>query len=319
MKLASEKRIVGVELLLKNLGIEETSDKTMLRMISKNNDEKYNACVLIIPGIEGVANTAWVNTAADLHLPTFIIQYFDENNNVSIEDKRKAIVDLVKSSIFQKLEYFYLVGYSFGAFATLEIAQALEENGQKGHIMLIDGAPNFLKHLSAGHLAPTESFSDEAIQLMVIAAIISNVLKEGPHEIIRALLRDCKTWDGKVDCLVQQGVKYNLKYSVDYMRNMVYSMYNRLRYVLNYNENDTIKKLQSSITLVRPTEVAVVDIDEDYELSKYTEGTVQLKFVEGNHTTMLDNVQLAQIICDVDPNLVSDRSFETFVWSNKRP
>lgn len=316
MKLANENRVVGVQLLLKNLGIEETSDKTLLRMVSQNNDEKYNVCVLIIPGIEGVANTSWMNIASALALPTFMLQYFDSPNENALQAKSKEIVDLVRSTIFKKTEFFYLVGYSFGTFVTFDIARALEEDGQKGHVMLIDGAPNFLKHLSAGHLASTETFSDEAIQLMMIAVVLSNVLKVGPHEAIGAAMRECKTWEEKVDRLIQQGVKHNLKYSVEYMRNMMNSMYTRLRFVLN-NGGEAVEKIQSSITLVRPTEVAVVDIDEDYELSKFTDGSVQLRFVEGNHTTMLDNAQLAQIITEADPNLESDRSFEAYVWSGK--
>lgn len=63
--------------------------------------------------------------------------------------------------------------------------------------------------------------------------------------------------------------------------------------------------------------VAVVDIHEDYELSEYTDGAINLKFIEGNHTTMLDNDKLLQIVKDSDPNQASNRDFSSYIWSGK--
>lgn len=57
LKLASEDRVVGVQLMLRNLGDEKTSKETLLRLDSKNNSEKFSASLLIIPGIEGTRNS----------------------------------------------------------------------------------------------------------------------------------------------------------------------------------------------------------------------------------------------------------------------
>ena len=56
---ANEDVPVGVELMLRNLGDEKTSDQTILRLISQDNSVKNTSCVLLIPGIEGVAGNAW--------------------------------------------------------------------------------------------------------------------------------------------------------------------------------------------------------------------------------------------------------------------
>jgi fatty acid synthase, animal type len=59
VKFANEDVPVGVELMLRNLGDEKTSDETILRLTSQDNSVKHTSCVLIIPGIEGVAGNAW--------------------------------------------------------------------------------------------------------------------------------------------------------------------------------------------------------------------------------------------------------------------
>lgn len=316
LKLANEQRVVGVQLLLKNLGVEETSGETLLRVTSKNNADKFNSCLLVIPGIEGVANVSWQNIASNLNLPTFILQLTKSGEFTTVAQITNSVAEQIKSELFRKKEFFYLVGYSFGSFITLEIARALEEAGMKGHILLVDGAPNFLKQLSYGHIGMTQKISDDAIQMMLILAIINQIFADENPEEITASLAECQTWSDKIDRLVKCGIRSNIKYSEQYLRQMVQSFYNRLKIVFDFN-TENVTKIQSSITLVRPTEVAVVDIDDDYELSKYTEGTINLKFIEGNHATMLDNVQLPEIINDADPNLESDRSFKAYVWSGK--
>lgn len=316
LKLASENRVTGVQLLLKNLGVEESSDKTVLRVSSKNNDEKVNTCVLLVPGIECVANSSWQAIASNLNLPAFILQLVTKPDFDTVSGITSSIIDQVKTEVFRKMEFFYLVGYSFGSLVTLEIAAALEEIGMKGHILLIDGSPLWLKQLCYAHVGGPQHVSDEVIQAMLLMAIVNIVLvDENPEEIISTFV-DFPTWEEKVNHLVAYGAKSNLKYSAEYLRKMVYTMYSRLRLVFDFDIN-AVSKVKSSITLVRPTEVAVVDIEEDYDLSKCTEGTVQLKFIDGNHASMLDNPQLAQIINDVDPNLESDRSFHAYVVSGK--
>lgn len=74
LKLASENKTIGFNLMLRNLGNESTSGQTTLRVHSKNNSEKIVSCVLMLPGIEGVAGNSWHNIAMKVNLPTFILQ-----------------------------------------------------------------------------------------------------------------------------------------------------------------------------------------------------------------------------------------------------
>lgn len=314
LKLASENRIVGMNLMLRNLGDEATSNQDILRLLSKDNAEKGVASVLIIPGIEGVAGSTWHSVAAQLNLPTFVLQLANTRHEQSITNITNSLIDAVKTQVFNKKEFFYLVGYSFGSFVTIELARRLEEAGMNGHVLLIDGAPNFLKQLSYGHIG--SEVTDESIQYMLVVAIVKNIFPEESPEDLLADLIKCPTWQDKVDYLVLYGKKAESEYTEQYLRNMMEALYNRLKIVFNY-DTDNITKIKSPITLVRPTEVAVVDIDEDYELCRYTEGPINLKFVEGNHTSMLDHPKLPVIINEADPNLISDRDFKDYVWSGK--
>lgn len=317
LKMANENRVIGIHLLLKNIGIEATSDKAILRLSSINNAEKFNSSLLIVPGIEGVANITWQAIASSLNLPAFILQLTNVTDTSSFTAITNAVIDQIISCVFKKLEFFYLIGYSFGTLITFEIARALEEIGMKGYVVLIDGAPTFLKQLSYGHIGAKANITDEMIQHMLILGILRNVFPEDSHDEVLSALGECNnTWVDRINCLIQFSSKLNLEHSESYLRDMIDSLFNRLKMVFDFDA-DNMRKIKSSITLIRPTEVAVVDIEEDYELSKYTEGSVDLKFVEGNHATMLDNPRLSQIINDVDPNLESDRNFKAYVWSGK--
>lgn len=316
LKLASEDRVIGVQLLLRNLGDEKTSGETLLRLSSKNNSEKFNASLLLVPGIEGVASISWKNIASSLNLPSFMLQLTKQTSTKSVTELATSLFDQIKSTVFKKQEFFYLVGYSFGSFITLELARLLEEIGMQGHILLIDGAPNFLKQLSISTLGANQEITDNAIQMMLIHVICNLVFPNDNPDDILLTLAELKTWQEKINRLVEFGIKANIEYSEQYLRDMLEALFARLKIVFNY-EQDQRPKLKSAITLIRPTEVAVVDIDEDYELSKHTDGAINLKFIEGNHTTMLDNEKLSQIINDSDPNQASNRDFSSYIWSGK--
>lgn len=214
----------------------------------------------------------------------------------------------VKIDVFKPTEFFYLVGYSFGAFITLELARLLEESGMSGHIVLIDGAPDYLKKL--GIEQTTGKYTEESLQRMMMIGVIKMVFPDENTEITKEIIA-CKTWEAKLSKLLEFAKDQNM-YSEGYIRTMTNAMFLRLKMALDTNV-DNPKTLKSPITLIRPTEVSVVDMDDDYSLSKYTEGAVSVRFIEGNHITMLENNKLPQIINETDPGLVSDRAFKKYI------
>lgn len=209
--------------------------------------------------------------------------------------------------MFDTKEHFYLVGYSFGAFLTIELARMLEESGKKGHVVLIDGAPLFLKKLAVDQVSTT--YTDEVVQIVLLSGILRTIF---PDENINVqhLLEDFPTWDKRLDKLLEL-CKDQTIYSLEYLRKMTNALLQRIKMALEY-DLDNIKPIKSIITLVRPNEVSVVDIDEEYGLGSYSRQNINLKFIEGNHITMLENNKLPQIINETDPALESNKSFKKY-------
>lgn len=102
LKLANERKVFGINLMLRNLGDEVTSNQTILRLKTKNMSEKINSALLVVPGIEGVAGAAWHNLAASINLPAFVLQLTETNDQTTLNDIVN-IVSKVSLFIFFKL------------------------------------------------------------------------------------------------------------------------------------------------------------------------------------------------------------------------
>lgn len=199
--------------------------------------------------------------------------------------------------LHKNVKAFYLIGYSFGSMITLELARIFEESGLKGKLVLIDGAPLFLKRLSIDQF--TSDYTDEIIQTTLLANSIQTVFHEDDGQIMKLVLTK-PTWDSRLDKLTEFTKEHNL-YSDLYLRSILNALVNRIKLVLNLNI-DSFKPLKHTIiTLIRPTEASVIDIDEDYGSNKLSDHKINIKFVEGNHITMLDNHKLTVLINDLNP------------------
>lgn len=164
-----------------------------------------------------------------------------------------------------------------------------------GHVLLIDGSPDFLKQFL--RTANTHaSDSEESLQLLIMIVIIRLVFPDDKDEII-SVISACKTWDDKIDKLLEFSKDHNT-YSEEYIRKMSLSIYLRTKMVIDLDLN-SFSMINSSITLVRPTDAVFSEIVEDYHLTKYTKGKVFLKFAEGNHTSILDNKKIVDYIHNI--------------------
>lgn len=186
-----------------------------------------------------------------------------------------------------------------------ELAKLLEKSGKKGKIVLIDGAPQFLKKLVVDQM-PT-SDTDEGVQAVLISGLLRSVFPEEKIDAFQ-IMKDYPTWDERIDHLVEIG-KDQYLYTVEYLRTMAYCLFKRIKMVIEY-ESDKTQSIRSPITLIRPTEISIVDVEEDYGLQKLTRGEVLVKYVTGNHLTMLENPKVVQIIHETNPVLQSNISFK---------
>lgn len=191
----------------------------------------------------------------------------------------------------------------------LQLAALLENLGFRGHVLLIDGAPHFLTRLTNLHLGA--NFTDNDLYNLLFSSIVNQIFPEETKESAALVFHKLDTLKEKMDLFMEYVDKQNV-YSKEYSRAMVEAMFRRVKSAAQFDSN-SVKDLKSPITLVRPAEVSLQDIEEDYGVSKLTSGKVTLKVIEGNHTTMLDNPVLPQIINDFDPGLLDDKSFEEYI------
>lgn len=88
----------------------------------------------------------------------------------------------------------------------------------------------------------------------------------------------------------------DINYSKDYLKAILRAAYNRVD-LLRHAKISLGPKIKSQITLVRPKKSLFNDIDEDYELSQYSlYSKVNVNYIDGNHQTILNNENLADII-----------------------
>jgi fatty acid synthase len=207
-----------------------------------------------------------------------------------------------------------LVGYSFGSLITLELAKELEKHGMNGHVVLIDGAPKFLKKLTVEQ--KLFDFSDASIQSVTLMFLIQILFPDDTGALFEHILT-IASWEDKVTKLMEFSKDQNI-YTEEYVRNMLDSLVARIKLVLQFEVDDMPTLENTSITLIRPSEVSLTDIDEDYGLGQHTKQKVNLKFVSGNHMTMLDNPKLIEMLNELDPVKADKSSFISYMNSDEK-
>ncbi|XP_017118527.1 fatty acid synthase [Drosophila elegans] len=313
MIFASESKLLGMELLIRNLGDETNCDRTIIPLKTSAAPSKQSLPPnIIIPGLEGTAGRAWYQIGSSLQSRAVVLQLHQFAQLENIKDIAQQCFKQVKL-ILKQSEPFYVIGYSYGTFVALELAKLLENSGFRGNIMLLDGAPHFLKKLTNLHLG--ENFSDNNLYDLIFTSIVNQIFPEETKESTSEVFHTLDTLSEKMSLFMDYVEKQNI-YSKEYSATMVHAMFKRVKMASSF-DLDSIRKIKSPITLVRPTEVSLHDIDEDYCISLLTSGKVTLKVIEGNHTTMLDNPLLSQIINDFDPALLEDKHFEEYIRNDK--
>lgn len=198
---------------------------------------------------------------------------------------------------------FYVIGYSYGCFIAMEIAKILEKSGRKGHIVLLDGAPAYLKRLALG--VAKSAAKDEHVENALIMVMIKNLSNEILSEAILPKLNNCKEFDSKFQVILKLLPDVmKSSYSEAYIKNIMLAMLNRLKALFVVNTDEKVnndEKINSPILLVRPTNASVTNIAEDYELSNYANGEIIVKYINGNHITILDNDELVGTINEFSP------------------
>jgi fatty acid synthase len=306
LKLASENTPVGLKMLLRNLGDEQNCGQTVMRLKTLDNSDTYRTCALIIPGVEGVAGAAWHNMAENLDIPAYILQSSISSNATTVEEiVDEVFMDVLR--LFKPLNHFFLVGYSFGSLIAIELAKRLENENKRGQLVLIDGSPAFLKKLALEQISQNV---DDVLDVIYLNGVVDLIFPDQNAEIIKKMM-SLPTFEDRMELIVTYA-KDATNYSSSYFRNMLQVVYSRIKLVINLDLNN-VPKIESPIALIRPTQVSFANIDEDYEMREKTVGEFSLKFVEGTHITMLENVNLPAFINSFSPTLRDNKTFKDTV------
>lgn len=184
----------------------------------------------------------------------------------------------------------------------IELAKLLEQNGLTGEIIIADGSVSLFKRFLKV-LMPNMEPTQENVSSFLVTQLAFEILPELKADAIRDVLLEEKTLEAQIDKYISLMKKRN--YSSEYLKDIGYGLTNRVKMVLSESEEYTGAKIQSNITLIRPSTNLVVDIENDYQLKQYTNGQVAVQFIDGSHLTMLDNPRLYQIINEIGTNKAS--------------
>lgn len=86
-------------------------------------------------------------------------------------------------------------------------------------------------------------------------------------------------------------------FSTNFQKSFAIAFHKKLKALFTYKPS--FERLDTPIHLFKPEERAVEDIEEDYNLSKYTGAHVQVQTFKGDHSTVLANPELRQAVVEV--------------------
>lgn len=256
---------------------------------------------MLFSGIQGVAGgITWHSLGAMITKSAKLLQLIKSGAETTID----GIVDVELDIVHRLLESqskFVLVAHSFGTLVALKMAAQLERSGKIGHLILIDGSPTIIADMSRVFIRSahcTDQIDDKIIEV-IFNHLMDSIDKE--REFLAKLkLATEENWSAKVQLIIDYcSDEIRSAYSTEYLTNIITAISNRIKLAINAeNGADPFvgMVLKSPITLLRAMEAPVVDLTDDYGLQIYTEHKVNVLYIDGNHSSMLENGDLARAI-----------------------
>ncbi|KAL0867964.1 hypothetical protein ABMA27_008631 [Loxostege sticticalis] len=289
----------GLRVLMRNFGEENLVSEPLIYMPTMVSDgvegeeaiHVMENVMFVLPGLEGCA-AALEPLCRRLKIKVCALQLGVEHKNENLEMMVNRLHQAVRSRLAPGAN-FWILGYSFGSLLALELAAKLESEGNKGTVFCLDGAPDFLYAI----LTMTISFkNDFQLQNNLLCHTIDVVAPN--NDVTKTLmdkLSEIESYDERVQYTIDASPVQG-KYSNKFIAAIAVNCYDRLKVVLNFDTKN-VKKLKSPIILLRPKENPPhVVVEENYGLDKFTEHPVTVHFLEGNHVSIIENKDCANII-----------------------
>ncbi|CAH2232242.1 jg2964 [Pararge aegeria aegeria] len=289
----------GLRVLIRNFGDENLATEPFIympTMVSDGSETDVSVhdnelVMFMLPGLEGCA-AAMAPLCRRLKIKICVLQLGIEYKDDTLEKMVNRLHQITRSRLNPGMPYI-LMGYSFGTLPMLKLAGILENEGHKGTIFCVDGAPEFLYALLSSTIG---SKSDTQLQNNLIKHSIDLVSpKNDISNLLIDNLNEIESFEDRIQYALKITPVQN-KYSNKFISSMAVSSYDRLKMVLNHTHTD-IKKIRAPIVLLRPKESPPqLVIDDNYGLDKITEGPVTVYHLEGNHVSIIENKDCANII-----------------------
>lgn len=279
----------GIRVLLRCIGDEELAKIPLVHMQSAVDPSDVTAAKLfMIPGVEGMS-TVLEPLAANLEARCFCLQFTYDSIDDTITNLAEFLFTVMRNEI-TKQEPYNLLAYSYGCVVALELIAILEREGYTGRLILLDGAPDMLIYLTKLTLSDDNPAEFETNILLALLALYMP-----PKQLIkyREAIFNCDHFEERMTVALAS-IPEDAPHSPAYRRQVALGMYKRLNALVQYQP--TFEKLQTPIKLYRPKAATVQNSVEDYNLSKLTADPVVVKFFEGNHMTILENVEVARSV-----------------------
>lgn len=283
---------VEIQFLSTGFGDESKCNETILKV---NNITTKGTKILMIPGFLGVGGELFSKLVEDLGYPAYVLQIFKSAECTEIEEVIDSIIDDVRK-LAEGTDRFFIVAHSFGSLLALKIAYILESEGKSAEIALIDGSPDFMYKVS--HQMICDSGNDETLRERILKNCITILFMEASDVIIPKVF-ERPSWDGRVE-LLHEFMADRVKYSAMYFKKLLLiGMMARLKMCLKVDEMRTHILTSTPITLFKSSETAMIPMDEDLGLKKFTENRFNVNVVNGDHITILRNPKLLQSLKDL--------------------
>ncbi|KAH1010150.1 fatty acid synthase [Dendroctonus ponderosae] len=294
----------GMDMILRYMGDGSTADIPVVPLEGKRTNTQPPSTILLLPGIEGlitILEPLYRNLEGDL----VGLQFPTNNQKDSVEEMAATYLPTVEGKL-SKSKPFNIIAYSFGGMVALELVALLEEKGYRGTLLLIDSSPDYLNSLAT----ILEVDSDDKLQISLLIRMMSLRIS---YDIISkhvASLFKLNTFEERIDlCQQITAATTDQSTKIDqndkYQRAMAICLYKRIKAIVKSGSDIN---LESRVILFKPTLVSIKLPEEDYGLSKYCNKPVEVRVFDGNHVSILDNVEVANAINELFG--VSDKDVE---------
>ncbi|CAH2093487.1 unnamed protein product [Euphydryas editha] len=287
----------GLRVLIRNFGDEKLANEHFMYMPTMVSDgsetdisvHENELIMFMLPGLEGCAS-GMASLCRRLKIKICVLQYGHEEKDDTLDNLVNRLHKTIKSRLSPGSQYI-LLGYSFGTLPMLKLANILESEGHEGTLFAIDGSPDFLYGLVS---LTTSGKNDNELQNSLICNVIDIV---APNNDVTNTLMDKLKEIEPYDERIQYGIKVcpaQQQYSNKFVGSIARAAFDRLKMIINFNG---LNKIKSPIVLLRPKDnPQFFVVEENYGLDKFTESSVTVHLLEGNHVSIIENKDCANII-----------------------